>query len=71
MATHIQWVDATHAVVDLVPPGEDWAGADQQTDHVMTVQASDGSVVAIEGDPQALRRFVQKVVAIGEEQGWI
>ena len=53
MSAHIEWLAARETSVQVFTPGEDWVGAGEHRQPVLTLAGDD--VVAIQGTPAELR----------------
>ena len=62
MSAHIEWLAARETSVQVFTPGEDWVGAGEHRQPVLTLAGDD--VVAIQGTPAELRALAARITAV-------
>lgn len=62
MSAHIEWLAARETSVQVFTPGEDWVGAGEHGQPVLTLAGDD--VVAIEGTAAELRALAARITAV-------
>lgn len=63
MSVHVEWLEASEALVELIPPDADWVGADLQgpDEHVLAVDYG-SDIAAIYGSLEDLRSFAHRLL---------
>jgi hypothetical protein len=62
VSAHIEWLAARETSVQVFTPGEDWVGAGEHRQPVLTLAGDD--VVAIQGTPAELRALAARITAV-------
>ena len=62
MSAHIEWLAARETSLQVFTPGEDWVGAGEHRQPVLTLAGDD--VVAIQGTPAELRALAARITAV-------
>ncbi|MGE9808986.1 hypothetical protein [Janibacter sp. G1551] len=62
MSAHIEWLAARETSVQVFTPGEDWVGAGEHRQPVLTLAGDD--VIAIQGTPTELRALAARITAV-------
>ena len=62
MSAHIEWLSARETSLQVFTPGEDWVGAGEHRQPVLTLAGDD--VVAIQGTPAELRALAARISVV-------
>ena len=62
MSAHIEWLAACETSLQVFTPGEDWVGAGEHRQPVLTLAGDD--VVAIQGTPAELRALAARISVV-------
>lgn len=62
MSTQVEWLTAAETSVQVVTPGEEWAGGGRHRSPVIVL--AKGNVIAIEGTPSELRALSARIAAV-------
>ncbi|MDN4175198.1 hypothetical protein QWY28_19695 [Nocardioides sp. SOB77] len=62
MSAHIEWLAVHETSLQVFTPGEDWVGAGEHRQPVLTLAGDD--VVAIQGTPAELRALAARISVV-------
>ena len=62
MSAHIEWLAARETSLQVFTPGEDWVGAGEHRQPVLTLAGDD--VMAIQGTPAELRALAARISVV-------
>lgn len=63
MGVRVEWIAAKYAHVNLIPPGENWVGADMQEDDEFVLVMSGDEVTAVHGTREEIEQIVRDLYA--------
>lgn len=62
MSVHVEWLSARETSVQLIAPGEEWVGAEEQPADTYVLTLAGDDVTAIVGTRDALRQVAVKIL---------
>lgn len=64
MGVSVEWTEATYTTAELLAPGDDWVGADDQDEDKYVLAISSDEVTAVEGTPEQLRALAHRILRV-------